>query len=430
MDGRTRPSDAAVVTHPVPDQPRDLDAARGDAFGDDPHEPQRRRGRGEPRDFGAATDDDFADFVARTRQQTGRLAWLLTGDAGRASRLAERAYAHVRGEVVGPRGSGDVAAERALRTALVRAWAHEGGTVADLDGLAEQGWPEVGVSTDEIARMLEARRSRRGVLAGGAAVLGVGVLGLGAWQLARLAGRADPVAQTTPSAGVVESTTVSMRSGEVRLEHVADASGERLQVVRDGRVLTTLPWTSQWQVARVALDGGAYVVTLTDPVLWCHALMGAGAPEFLRVTRLGGRSVGLAWTLLNTLPVVIVAGMPDREVRSTDDMTAGVHFELADVWAYGYGPLTVVHGRRASCSNTDAHRGSNDGLPVFVARLDGYRVYALNGNEPPTLTGAPEGTSEVQGHDGTWWVLLLEGAGRPTLHHADWDAKPRTLVLD
>lgn len=316
-----------------------------------------------------------------------------------------------------------------LREHLLRQWARRGRPLADLDEVGRGGWPDVDLRA--VSSATEGGATRRSLLAAGGALAGVAALGAGAWGLARAGARdGDDAARAR---GVLETRSLKIGNLEVRLDHVRDDLGERIQCSADGALVTSLPLVAGPHVTTAPIptrDSQKLALSITGPAPWVH-VGGAGAPQGLHLTTLGGRTVGV--TRLSTLDLVLGLTMATREntvVAWPDPETpVGVRFERANIWAYSWGGNVLVRGSEI----VQATLAVGDDSSLVVGTIAGCRVLfvqGLDGDAGPSVTGVPRALVEIRHADaGGWFVLLLPEAADMTARvtFTGWEGKPKTL---
>ncbi|MGA4507655.1 hypothetical protein ACQB6R_08065 [Propionibacteriaceae bacterium G1746] len=394
--------------------------------------------------FGKDVDADFKEFVARTADETSRLAFLLTGDAGRAASLVEHAYADMR---PGFRPSDEDGARRQVRTKLVARWSRQrDATLADLDVIKDKGWPSVRVSQDAVADEFTHRRTRRGVIVGALALAG---LGLGAWGTRELilgAGAEPGDAATSPTPTptvwrgrraerVVEAWTVQLTArAAVTIEVVRAFPHDHARVVWGSRVLAQLPLGAGDQMARAVnpWNWREHLVLVTSGVSqFLHLDAGQGRVWGMRQRSLGEQSIGVALIDADTPPPAVVRGLSSGVVTEWPSGTArGVRFGMLDIWAYLTDRLTAAYDRELASAGVP-----RPGTPQIVRFRGGIRVYCLEGPQQPrpTLVQPRDATVELRrtlGREGVWMALVVGPAeATPSVTWTDSDGLERTVSL-
>ena len=333
-------------------------------------------------DFSTPSQEEFDDFVARTRDETGRLAFALTGEEAAAAELAERAYADARALWA----SGDQATRQRVRERLLHHARKGSSNPAALEAVAESGWPTIGVDAERIAARSGTVRSRRTLLglgAAGALVLGLGV---GARQTHRWL--TEDSAAPAPSLSAFDlGPQLARRTVRVdrllTLDLVAHGTTESptLVVTHEGSMLGSTRMGHRPALLRLphpTNDFQTVQLAMTPPAEWIH-LSGVGVDSLvMKPVDLLGHSVAVESILDDWQFSELAVGLRTGDfLGSPPDRLAGSKLG-PQLWAYSAGRLCVVYGGEATLGNMPM-----DDVWVWSARGAKWGlVIGVEGNQP------------------------------------------------
>ena len=345
-----------------------------------------------PRDnaeFSAPSQEEFDDFVARTREETGRLAFALTGNEAAAAELAERAYADARPIWA----SGEQATRQRVRERLLHHARRGPSSPAALEAVAESGWPEIGVDTERIAARSGAVRSRRKLLGLGAA--GALVLGLGAGARQTYRWVTEDSAAPAPSLSALDlGPQLARRTVRVdrlvTLDLVAHGATENptLVVTHEGSMLGSTRMGDRPALLRLPHPNNefqAVQLAMTPPAEWIH-LSGSGVDSLvMKPVDLLERSVAVEAILDDWHFTELAAGLRSGDFLGSPATRITGSKLGPQLWAYSVDRLSVVHGGEPTLAN----------MPIEEA----WGVWSARGAKWGLVIGLEGNQAELQGID-------------------------------
>lgn len=390
------------------------------------------------RDFEASGTDhgSFSDFVDRTRDETTRTAYALTGSIAEASMLAARAYARVLSRWGRLEGA---AAGAFLRASLLRAARGVVPEAHAVEAVHESGWPLVDVPlplVEDLSRRETSRRRLLGLLGVG---LGAGAAGLTGWQVLRAVSDGKDDASTGgPGAAVnagfqpLDSRAIVVnRSLTVEADLLLDHTGARHLAVRRGaEPIATVRLSGGRQLVRLPHPSGPgdeLFLAICDPASWVHLRGSYHEPLTPRVQLMGDMTVAIGSAPDAYDYDTLVAGTASEVTVWPGDRGEGLRWtDEPDLWVYRLNGECSAHHQGAARGSSH-HRDFPELQTIRLA--DGGLVFAVDGTDVEVI-GQPTSALRYLQYGYVGHRPPPSGAPPAVLRWKDSDGKPHAVPLD